>query len=136
MTKQDALLPCPFCGTDAETERSEGYTGRKWFVRCKNSRCYLFIHNKETVFERKVEAINDWNIRAEPELPELPESLKDPMKVLERGQTILDAADQIERLRNLLSLRRTAPGEDCGYDEGYNDAFQAIETEIFPGGLK
>lgn len=59
------LLNCPFCGNGAETARSEGVTGRKWYVRCKTVRCYLFLHNKETVFETKREAVNDWNIRAE-----------------------------------------------------------------------
>lgn len=63
MPSDDGLLPCPMCGNGAEFGRSEGVTGRKWHVRCKTVRCYLFLHNKETVFERKVEAKNDWNTR-------------------------------------------------------------------------
>lgn len=72
LPSDDGLLPCPMCGNGAELCRSEGVTGRKWYVRCKTVRCYLFLHNKETVFERKIEAQNDWNTRPSGQSRQIP----------------------------------------------------------------
>lgn len=54
---EEKLLPCPFCGGEAEV--SEGYSGmpKGTFVQCKN--CWAFVAG----FKTKTDAISAWNRR-------------------------------------------------------------------------
>lgn len=57
--KAEALLPCPFCGGEAET--ITGPIPRKWGVRCIN--CDVWRDDR---CESEGDAIASWNRRAAP----------------------------------------------------------------------
>ena len=52
------LLPCPFCGGEAELANPYGIG---WYVRCKRPGCAMMGYDNET----EAEAIAAWNSRAE-----------------------------------------------------------------------
>jgi Lar family restriction alleviation protein len=56
-----ALLPCPFCGETASTERNTvfGPTGAPWAIGCDVNGCAEFAW-----FQSEAEAIAAWNRRA------------------------------------------------------------------------
>lgn len=56
------LLPCPFCGGEAEVKRLRRPVGNgmDWSPRCKDSTCCGRIYKR---FESKEKATNAWNRR-------------------------------------------------------------------------
>lgn len=68
MNNQPPLLPCPFCGGEAEsyqaTERmmsADGSLNASWVVDCSQCDC-----NLEGDYKNQDEAIRQWNTRAAP----------------------------------------------------------------------
>jgi len=55
-TMSEKLLPCPFCGGEAEIERLEDPT--IWFVDCSQCKCQL-----DETYETKEDVIEAWNTR-------------------------------------------------------------------------
>jgi len=79
MTKQH--LSCPFCGDRDIRSHHRGHpTSGEWVIECHSCPCEL------TGFATETEAWTRWNKRAE-----LPESLRDPIKSMERGRELLDS---------------------------------------------
>lgn len=68
------LLPCPFCGGEADFEQVGGGPMREgfaWSVGCSDDRCLGF--QSVTTYARKIEAATAWNTRT-PSGLSLPES--------------------------------------------------------------
>lgn len=57
------LLPCPFCGGEAELESDDGATGAQHFVECCSHECIGFFRPYNT-FATKSDAAKAWNTRA------------------------------------------------------------------------
>lgn len=66
MEELKPLLPCPFCGKDAELDKSSDY----WTVNCKTEDCFGVRYfdgeygNTEPSFKSKEKCIERWNTRA------------------------------------------------------------------------
>lgn len=60
---QGELLPCPFCGGEAELG-SLGGDGENWAIFCKNKKCQIPVCEMGVQAETKQEIINLWNKRA------------------------------------------------------------------------
>lgn len=54
MSDREKLLPCPFCGSEAEI-------AGKYAIRCKNSNC--IIGSVAMMYRTKKLAIEEWNKR-------------------------------------------------------------------------
>lgn len=65
-TKNGKLLPCPFCGGEAELHQTYDMDTNEvdgWFVWCNNKECECTPETREHFTE--AEAIAAWNTRAE-----------------------------------------------------------------------
>lgn len=64
--KETELKPCPSCGSEAELVESQAFAWCDiyYFVRCTNPDCEERTRFKH---EHKIDAINDWNRRADHE---------------------------------------------------------------------
>ena len=54
----DELLPCPFCGAEANVSECQGRDDR-FYIWCDGCCCTVMYKSKQ-------DAINAWNTRAEP----------------------------------------------------------------------
>ena len=66
MDYDEKLLPCPFCGNEADTSDG-GYSGENYLVRCISGRVDNDLPacpaSEGAVYKTKEEAIKRWNNR-------------------------------------------------------------------------
>lgn len=66
MSDETTILPCPFCGGEAEVKIIKeffGCDGESYYVRCRNKNCHA-MQPETNVHETEAEAIEVWNTRA------------------------------------------------------------------------
>lgn len=71
--KENNLLPCPFCGGEADVNFNNGVLERQYYVHC----CKDIIHGcvvQDTTYARETDAIKAWNTRTPS--PEVIEQVK------------------------------------------------------------
>lgn len=64
---EEALLPCPFCGGEADWNEREGATGAQYYVECigdESGGGFARCISQDGGYARKSEAIKAWNTRA------------------------------------------------------------------------
>jgi len=63
MSDEMTLLPCPFCGGEADiSDEGEGTEPYRFWAYCTNGKCFV---EGTPAFETENEAIEAWNTRAE-----------------------------------------------------------------------
>lgn len=87
MTKDEGLLPCPFCGREAEPEHLEGGA---WSIGCPDDDCIGYM--SVATFARKAEAIAAWNRRSTPSSAD--------NALMEAAKDVVDRAFDHYRARN------------------------------------
>lgn len=123
MSDTEKLLPCPWCGGDAEIEA----VGVRWSIGCADADGECYGYQSLNSFARQVEAIAAWNSRHSPELETfrareavMRETLETAKRELEAGQgelmsinaliakQVREGLNQAERARFLeLTARRS-----------------------------
>ena len=63
--KNKELLPCPFCGSEAEVEQIPGAIYDEFVAHCENLKCIAFYigYLDEGIYSTEEEAIVAWNTR-------------------------------------------------------------------------
>ena len=137
MNDETTLLPCPFCGGEAETT-SNGRGQYTAGVRCKDTGCGCRLY---IAFRSRAEAIAAWNTRAElgseriAELEAENERLRragyeigyhDAMKAAKRGGTL--TAEQVREAAMSNSRQYKSPVDDGVWITEYD--WQAIADKL------
>ncbi len=94
--QNDKLLPCPFCGGEAEATFI--CDGRYNQIKCKTSKCIMNV-DMPALYKSKEEAIEKWNTRKPME--RIVEQLENHKNCYEKviGQVIVDNYDiNLERV--------------------------------------
>ena len=105
MTTAPALLPCPFCGGDAELSHVLASVGRNYFaVECADKRgCRVVVSSRAAT---EAEAIAAWNAR--------PGDAARETAITEAIQALIDASDYFDNRADV------------------NDGFAEIATDFMP----
>lgn len=105
MKDKNILLPCPFCGGDAEIcKSSKFYIADTFFIECGN--IYCNIRPKTEWKETKLEAIKAWNERKPMEriMEQLQavESLLDAYKTPPYGIEVQGTVETLEKIVEII----------------------------------